>query len=95
MTEQFNNFEGEEKKKIDEARERLKKKVEDIKQKVAKNPHYIDWMLAGMKVDELPDEDLILFIKTETDDSLRGISPEELVQYRSEKIMPYLKKKDG
>jgi len=91
--EQFNNnFEDVEKKKIDAARERLRKKVENIKQKIAKNKPCVDWMAVDINVDELTDNDLRLFLRGENEENLRGFTPDEMVAYRTNEIIPHMKR---
>ncbi len=89
--ERFKIEENKEKTELETIRETLRKKVEIIKKKTEKNPACPDWMLAGVNVDELTPDDLYLFKKGETEELVEGINLEELVKYKSEKIIPHVK----
>ncbi len=89
--EQFKPEENKEKIKLETIREALRKKVEIVKKKAEKNPACPDWMLADVNVNELTPDDLHLYRKGETEERIEEINPEELVKYRSEKIIPHVK----
>ncbi len=89
--EEFKHGENKEKMELETVRDRLRKKVEDIKQKAAKNPHCVDWMLADVKVDELTDNDLRFFLRGEKEENLERFTPDEMVGYRTREIIPHMK----